>query len=106
MLGELSIGFLLGGRRERNEKELLEFLSNPVVEGLLIDADTARTYAEIVVELRKAGTPIPTNDIWIAACAAQAGETALTYDPHSQAVRRVGALALPDSQSGSGGRSS
>jgi predicted nucleic acid-binding protein len=95
VLGELWTGFLLGGGLRRNEAELREFLENPVVEVLEVDHDVARAYAEIVVDLRKAGSPIPTNDIWIAAVAARAGATVLTYDTHFRAVSRIGSLILP-----------
>ena len=96
VLGELWIGFLLGSRLRKNEAELQEFLENPVVERLTIDHEVARIYSEIVVDLRKAATPIPTNDIWIAAAAARAGATVLTYDPHFNNMLRVGALVLPN----------
>jgi predicted nucleic acid-binding protein len=76
-------------------RELREFLANPVVEVLKVDQDVARAYAEIVVDLRKAGSPIPTNDIWIAAAAARAGAAVLTYDSHFRLVSRVGSLILP-----------
>ncbi len=102
VLGELWTGFLLGGGLRRNEVELREFLENPVVEVLEVDPDVARVYAEIVVELRKAGSPIPTNDIWIAAAAARAGATVLTFDSHFKAVLRTGSLILPRRQQRSG----
>ena len=47
-----------------------------------VDAETARAYADIVVGLRKAGTPIPTNDVWIAACAVRHGAAVITLDAH------------------------
>ncbi len=94
-LGELWTGFILGNRLKKNEAELREFLDNPVVERLVIDDNVARIYGEIVVDLRKAATPIPTNDIWIAASAARAGATVLTYDPHFEKISRVGSLVLP-----------
>jgi predicted nucleic acid-binding protein len=50
--------------------------------------------AAIVVELRRTGTPIPTNGVWIAACAARVGATLLTFDRHYEAVGRVGVLLL------------
>lgn len=95
VLGELWTGFLQGQWMKKNEAELREFLANPVVELLTADHDVARIYGEIVVDLRKAGTPIPTNDIWIAAVAARAGATILTYDIHFRSVSRVGSLILP-----------
>lgn len=93
-LGELRAGFLLGGRRERNEAELREFLANPVVEELPVDAEVSRQYAEIFVELRRAGTPLPSNDIWIAATAARQGALVVTYDPHFERIARVGSVIL------------
>jgi predicted nucleic acid-binding protein len=86
---------MLCNRLEKNEAELREFLDNPVVERLSIDPEVARLYGEIVVELRRAATPIPTNDIWIAAAAARVGATVLTYDPHFAKISRVGSLVLP-----------
>ena len=94
VLGELWLGFLLGGRPRENQTELNAFLANPAVETLPVDEDVARTYAEIVVDLRKAGTPLPTNDIWVAATSARAGATVLTYDGHFSAIKRVGSLVL------------
>jgi tRNA(fMet)-specific endonuclease VapC len=93
-LGELRTGFLLGGRRQSNESALDTFLANPVVQVLTVDAETSRHYAEIVVELRKAGTPVPTNDIWIAATAARHGASVLTCDEHFQHIGRVGSVVV------------
>lgn len=93
-LGELRTGFLLGGRRQRNETELAAFLGNPVVQVLPVDSETSRHYAGIVAELRKAGTPLPTNDIWIAATAARNGTTVLTCDDHFERIARVGSIVV------------
>lgn len=93
-LGELRTGFLLGGRRERNETELETFLDNPAVEVFQVDSETSRHYAEIVAELREAGTPVPTNDIWIAAVAARNGATVLTFDDHFKRIARVGSVVV------------
>jgi tRNA(fMet)-specific endonuclease VapC len=93
-LGELRTGFLFGGRRRRNEVELDAFLDNPVVQVLTVDSETSRQYSEIVAELRKAGTPIPTNDIWIAATAARNGTTVLTCDDHFGRIGRVGSVVI------------
>lgn len=97
VLGELWIGFLRGGRTRENERELDEFLANPVVEQLPVDHAVARLFGEIVEQLRVAGTPLPTNDIWIAATAARAGATVLTYDDHFELISRVGCLVLAPS---------
>jgi len=94
VLGELGAGFLHGAHRRPNEEQLAEFLSNRVVEVVGVDAEVSRHYAEIFVELRRAGTPIPTNDIWIAATAARHGAILLTYDEHFNAISRVGSVVL------------
>ena len=101
MGGQLWTGFLQGKRAAANEAELDEFLANPAVEVLPVDDEVARLYAEIVVELRRRGTPLPTNDIWIAATAARADATVLTYDPHFAKIRRVGSVVLEVSEPGS-----
>ncbi len=95
VVGELWTGFVLGRRREENARELEEFMANAVVVELSVDSQVARIYGEIVADLRSAGTPVPTNDIWIAAVAARAGATVLTYDDHFEAISRVGSLVLP-----------
>lgn len=94
VLGELWTGFLLGRDVARNERELDEFLAHPVVEVLLVDEQVARIYGEIVVALRKAGTPLPTNDIWVAALAARAGATVMTSDTHFKSIGRIGSLII------------
>jgi tRNA(fMet)-specific endonuclease VapC len=92
--GELEIGFRLGRYAERNLEELDEFLGRPLVKQVIVDRDVARLYAEIAVELRRNGTPIPTNDVWIAACSAREGATVVTYDRHFEAIDRVAVLVL------------
>ena len=94
VLGELHAGFLAGKHVVRNEEELAQFLGHPSVERLDVDDDVARVYAEIVVALRRRGTPLPTNDVWVAATAARAGATLVAYDSHFAEVDRVGVLLL------------
>jgi predicted nucleic acid-binding protein len=81
-LGELLSGFK-GGRREReNREELAYFLDSPRVALYGIDQDTAEYYCVVLNQLQKQGTPIPTNDIWIAATAFQYGLQLYTLDGH------------------------
>lgn len=94
VLGELRAGFLLGNRVEQNESELREFLDHPATAVLDVDEETSLLYAEIVLALRRAGTPIPTNDVWIAALAARDGATVLTYDSHFSTIARIGVRIL------------
>ena len=93
-LGELRTGFALGRKPLENERELAAFLRNPVVEILDVDDAASRIYADIVVTLRKAGTPLPTNDIWIAAIAAREGAPMVTFDEHFRTIQRMGNVML------------
>lgn len=94
VLGELHTGFRGSDRRRQNEEELERFLQHPVVEELTVDQDVARVYAEILHALREKGTPIPTNDAWIAATAARSGSTVIAYDAHFAAIDRIGVIVL------------
>lgn len=94
VIGELWIGFLAGRKQKQNQDELRQFLAHRLVEQIAVDAEIARIYAEIVLTLRSAGTPLPTNDIWIAAAAARFGATVLTYDSHFSSIGRVASLVL------------
>lgn len=93
-LGELHTGFALGSRRGENEQIIEEFLADPAVSTLDVDASVARIFGELVADLRKAGTPLPTNDVWIAAQAVRAGATVLTFDQHFRNMPRVSAQIL------------
>ena len=70
-LAELRAGFLCGTKATANERSLTAFLNSPRVELLHIDEDTTHHYARLFRQLRKQGTPIPTNDIWLAALVVQ-----------------------------------
>ena len=94
VLGELRAGFRRGTRAEANERELSAFLGHRVVHVLDVDDDAAAAYADIVTALLAAGTPLPTNDIWIAAVAAREGAIVVTYDAHFRAIARVGSRIL------------
>jgi tRNA(fMet)-specific endonuclease VapC len=94
VLGELRTGFLLGSRPDENEAHLQRFLSQPVVRVLEVDDAASRQYADIVVALRRDGSPLPTNDIWIAALAAREGAVVLTYDAHFERIARVASRIL------------
>ncbi len=89
VIGELLAGFAGGGHRQKNERELREFLAAPTVRVLEINEETSGRYAFILNALREAGTPIPTNDIWIAASAMQHGLELLTADAHFSKVAQI-----------------
>ncbi len=94
VIGEILSGFLGGSRTESNVRELDEMLSSHFVSVIPIDREVAAIYAEIVSDLRVAGTPVPSNDAWIAAAAVQSGATLVTYDAHFASIRRVGSVVL------------
>ena len=89
VLGELRAGFLHGSKRERNERELRIFLESPRVSVLAVNEETSERYATIRVALKKAGTPVAANDIWIAASAIQHGLPILTSDRDFQKIPQV-----------------
>ena len=89
ILGELRAGFRAGNRFRKNERELQIFSSSPRVRFIDITQETAERYAVIVHFLRKAGTPISTNDIWIAASAMEHGLRVVTTDLHYQKVPQI-----------------
>lgn len=95
VLGELRSGFLLGNRPADNESELQEFLHHPAVQVYAVDDESSAYYAQIVVDMRKQGTPIPTNDLWVAALAVREGATILTCDKHFAHITRAAHLILP-----------
>lgn len=80
VLAELRFGFLSGTRGRQNEAALLRFMDSPRVTVLDCDDETTHYYAEIRLQLKKQGTPIPINDVWIAALVLQHRMTLLTYD--------------------------
>lgn len=86
VLGELRAGFRKGAKRRQNEATLLRFLAKPRVRVVTIDAVTAEHYALLHDELRRRGRPVPINDLWIAASAAQHGLKVVTLDPHFLAI--------------------
>lgn len=89
-LGEYRFGVLNSTHRETLENWLAEVEEACVV--LAPNAGTARHYAVIREALRRANTPIPYHDIWIAALAEQHGLQVVTRDAHFDRVpgiRRV-----------------
>jgi tRNA(fMet)-specific endonuclease VapC len=86
VLGELFAGFK-GGSREAANRELLErFLKKPTVQVLNATAETASVFGQLKAALKKAGTPLPINDVWIAAHAVETGGTLVSYDSHFEKI--------------------
>jgi tRNA(fMet)-specific endonuclease VapC len=86
ILGELMFGFRNGTRFKENMEDLNKFLQHEVVKLVQIGKITADRYSRIAAQLRLQGTPIPTNDIWIAAQALEHGAEIITSDRHFEKI--------------------
>jgi len=84
--GELLHGFRAGSRYRKNLATLEDFLDQSFVEFLPVTFATADRFARIAADLRRRGTPIPSNDIWIAAHAMESGAELLSFDAHFGSV--------------------
>jgi tRNA(fMet)-specific endonuclease VapC len=87
VLGEYRYGIQQSRDRKRYEQWLTETVCNYRV--LDVDEDTAISYATIRTELKRAGTPIPSNDVWIAALCRQHSFHLISRDRHFDLVRGI-----------------
>lgn len=86
VMGELLFGFRNGSRYDKNRAQLDAFLSRRFVQTIEVTVETAERFGLIAAQLRRRGTPIPTNDVWIAAHAMESGGHLLSFDRHFEAV--------------------
>ena len=86
VMGELLAGFRGGTKWAQNRQTLKAFLAKPTVSFLGASAETAEIFGQIKHGLRKAGTPLPIHDVWIAAHAMETGSVLVTYDEHFRAI--------------------
>ncbi len=86
VLGELFAGFYLGSATKKNLLELDAFLSISGIYIIEISREIAEKYGNLIKILQKQGTPIPTNDIWIAAATLEYNAKLLSYDSHFEHV--------------------
>jgi tRNA(fMet)-specific endonuclease VapC len=89
VVGELRAGFAAGSQGSRNEAVLRRFLLKPGVGILYADEQTTYHYASVYRLLRKQGTPIPTNDMWIAALVLQHSLSLYDRDRHFDALPQL-----------------
>ena len=82
VVGELRAGFAHGRRQAENERVLRRFLLKDDVRVLFADDQTTHHYASVFRQLRKQGTPIPTNDMWLAALVLQHNLALHARDKH------------------------
>ena len=88
-IGELLASFKIRKKQSEQVSQFEEFLDSPRVKLCSVTYSTADFYSEIYLRLRKAGTPIPTNDIWIAATALEHGFRIFTLDKHFQNIAGI-----------------
>ncbi|MCB1327395.1 MAG: type II toxin-antitoxin system VapC family toxin [Spirochaetales bacterium] len=81
-LAELRAGFRSGKKTSQNERNLQRFLGVERVSVLFADEQTTHHYASLFARLRAQGTPIPTNDLWIAALVLQHDLLLCSFDSH------------------------
>ena len=96
VVGEPLFGFHHGARLEQNRSELDAFLGSPHVELIPVTMVTADRFGRIASALRARGTPIPTNDIWIAAHTMETGAELLSFDRHFERVAGLVWTCLED----------
>ena len=86
VLGELMFGFRNGNRLKKNMDDLNNFLQHEVVNIVQIGKITSDRYSRIAFHLKRQGTPIPSNDIWIAAQTMEHGVELITSDRHFENI--------------------
>lgn len=89
VLGELRAGFAGGTRSGENEANLVRFLNSRRVDVVFADEDTTHHYARLFHQLRRQGTPIPTNDLWIAALVVQHELHLFARDTHFDHLAQI-----------------
>ena len=99
VLGELMFGFRNGSRLIKNMEELNQFLSHQTVITTKLSSITADRYSRIATQLKQQGTPIPSNDIWIAAQTMETGAELVTMDNHFDKINGLVYRLFPGSLS-------
>ena len=89
VLAEIRAGAQLAKRGENQVRALGELLNQPGVRTVHSTDGTAHHYASIFAQLRRKGTPIPTNDIWIAALALEHNLILYSRDAHFDKIPSV-----------------
>lgn len=80
VIGELYFGANVSKQLELRVNQIEEFILG--CEVISIDQATSKLYGKIKAQLKNDGTPIPENDVWIAALACQHNFVLVTRDKH------------------------
>jgi tRNA(fMet)-specific endonuclease VapC len=86
VIGELEAGFRGGNRYADNVALLDRFLAKPSVEILPVRRETGECFGRVKQAMKIKGTPIPINDVWLAAQCMETGAVLVTYDGHFDVV--------------------
>lgn len=84
VIGEMKRGFYYGSQVRKNIENLERFIAKPRTRVLDISQETAEQYGQLAAYLKQQGTPIPINDVWIAALCVQYDLPLLTRDSDFQ----------------------
>lgn len=94
VLGELEAAFEGGTRAADNRASLAELVAEPWIDVQDVTPAIARRYGRVFSRLRKAGTPIPLNDVWIAATSLERAARLITFDAHFDVVEGLSVKIL------------
>ena len=86
-------------RAKMTREALLMLRATPNTRLLPVSEATVRHYSKTFNQLRKNGTPIPTNDIWIAAATLEVGGVLFTHDRHFLNIPMFDTIGLEDASS-------
>lgn len=89
VLAEIKAGFYGGTQQHRNEALLQRFLAKGTTGVLTPSRETAEHYARLFVQLKRAGTPVPDNNLWIAALALEHDLRLITRDRHFERIPQL-----------------
>jgi len=90
VVGELRFGALNSRRSDENLRRIELLISRCTV--LDVNLSTTESYARVRLQLKRSGTPIPQNDVWIAAVCIQCGLPLATVDNHFDYIEGLTAI--------------
>jgi len=95
VMGELYAGFFAGVKTRENIKQLHYFLEKSPVKSAFVTDETAEIYGHLFAALKRNGTPLPLNDIWIAAQTMELGAVLISYDKHFKNISGIRIFPSP-----------
>ena len=86
-------------RAKMTREALAKLMATPNTRLLPVSETTVRHYSKTCNQLKLNGTPIPTNDIWIAAATLEVGGVLFTRDRHYLRIPMFDTIGLEDASS-------